>query len=75
MLRKKPYNAYVKISSTNKEPDLQKALRKLDDQLKAEDFKKELDKRRYFVPPGERRRMKSKIARARARYEARKNKS
>lgn len=64
------YNAYVRISNVNGEADIIRALKKLDDQLKAENFKYELEKRRYFIPPGERRRLKSKAARARKRYKA-----
>lgn len=71
MQHKRPYNAYVRVSNVNGESDVIKALKKLDDQLKAENFKHELDKRRFFIPPGERRRFKQKAARARARHEAR----
>lgn len=64
-------NAMVKVAqdTNSKEDALLRALKKLDDKLKAENFKYELERRRFFVKPGERRRMKSKAARRRRRYE------
>lgn len=69
-------NAYVKLNpgNANKEGELAKALKKLDNKLKDENFKVDIERKRFFVKPGERRRLKSMAARRRARFEARNNK-